>query len=174
MKRLVILTSVCLFVFFAGCKKYAKENTDLSRFPDFLVGTWESDDDRWAFTFEADGSISSMRHCFVTVPIDIQEGGAYEQGREGAHSTYVLGPCVANYDSAEHKLTVEINIDYFEVVLPVGTFEGNMRDYFEGEVFADELVYSAKWTNYAELVGAEKPDPNTLTAEKIVFRRIEQ
>lgn len=179
MKRLLVLAG-CAVLLFSGCQELGGDRRageviieGDGEFPQFLVGTWRADDVRWELTFDCNGSITSMWHHFVSVAIDVAEGGAFEQGREGAHSIYVLGLCSARYDRSKGELSVEITIDYFEVVLPVGTVEGKMTDYFTGPISEDGTRWTAEWRSYGELVGADKPDPNSIRPKRVVFSKVQ-
>ncbi len=178
MKRLTLLVGCAIFLLtLESCcnnKKDVEVITGKDRpFPDFLVGTWKAQGNKWGLIFDSDGSISLIRHPFVTVSIVPAEGGAYEQGRDGAYSIYVMGPCTARYEQSNNELNVEITIDYFEVVLPIGTVEGKMSDYFRGPISRDGTTWTAAWVSYAELVGAEKPDLNSIKPETVVFTRVQ-
>jgi hypothetical protein len=171
MKRFFWIAAILVFCF-AGCNNGNVVSVHKDKFPSFLAGEWKSDDDKWAFTFEPDGSISTFRHFFISIPIKVEEGGAYEELKENSYGIYVLGPCFAEYNSQKRILNVEINIAHFEVVLPIGTGEGSMKDTFRGIVSEDGMLWNAEWINYAEFVDAEKPDPNSITPEPLVFRHI--
>jgi len=160
-----------------GCPNNGRDteiiNEKGGNFPDFLVGTWQMQDDKWELTFDSDGKISLIKHHFVTVPIVPAKGGAYEQGRDGAYSIYTMGPCIAQYDRASRELNVVITIDYFQVVLPVGKFEGKMTDSFRGRIYNGDTTWAAAWVSYVELDGAENPDPNSIQPVKVVFTKVQ-
>jgi hypothetical protein len=176
MKRLLILTgSAALLSIFAGCQKGGKGD-DITmaankQFPKFLVGTWADNSDRWELTIDAHGNVTSMRHPFISVPVDITRGDAYEEGRDGAHSVYILGPCTARYDRQKRELDVVINIDSFEIVLPIGTAEGKMIEYLKGPVSEDGSTWMAQWVNYVEMDGVEKPDLDSISPEPVAFTK---
>ena len=178
MKQLVVLVGCAvLLTGLAGCRSAGKEvkvtTAEDNRFPQFLVGTWRAENEKWELTFSSDGSILTIRHPFVTVPISLAEGGAYEEGREGAYSVYVMGPCTARYQPDESELKVKITIDYFQVVLPVGTAEGKMVEYLTGPVSEDRTTWTAEWVNYVELVGQEKPDLDSIPRETVIFTKVQ-
>jgi hypothetical protein len=137
-----------------------------------LAGTWKAQGGKWELTFDSDGDISKIRHPFVTVEIDVTEGGAYEEGKDGAHSIYAMGPCAARYDPNKRELDVEINFDYFKVVLPIGSFEGKMIDRLTGRISEDYKSWTAGWTNFGELDDLMKPDPNSFRMVQMVFTKI--
>jgi hypothetical protein len=174
-KRLLVLLGCAFFLSVPGGCQSAEEAVvgPKGQFPDFLVGAWQSQGGKWGLTFDSDGSISTIRHPFVTVEIDMAEGGAYEEGREGAHSIYAMGHCTASYDPNKRELNVEINFDYFKVVLPVGSFEGKMTDRLTGPISEDGITWTANWINYAELVDLMKPDPNSFSPIQVVFEKLQ-
>jgi hypothetical protein len=177
MKRLLVLMG-CVFCLsgLAGCQNGGKGSDATTganeQFPKFLVGTWRDNSDRWELTINSSGSVTSMRHPFISVPVDITRGDAYEEGRDGAHSVYILGPCTARYDRQKRELDVVINIDNFEIVLPIGTAEGKMVEYLKGPVSKDGLTWMAQWVNYVEMAGVEKPDLDSISPEPVAFTKV--
>ena len=115
MNRLTLL--ICCLVFVSlptGCRSSAERpiNNDefvaalgqADPFPESLVGTWKSQTDQWQVTFGPGGSISLIRHPLVSVPIVVEQGGAYEALPEGAYGYYVLGPCETKYSAKSRNL----------------------------------------------------------------------
>ncbi len=144
-------------------------------FPDFLVGTWKSEDEgyNWQMKFEPDGKIPWVRH-FFGIDMNFDEGGTYEEGRDGAYALYVFGPRHAEYDPKTRILTVSIFLEqyHFEAPEGQGSLEGNSRDVFVGPVSADGKKWHVKWYAYTELYGSPRlPDVNNTPPIDLVFRK---
>ena len=142
-------------------------------FPDFLVGTWKANKDRWIFNFERDGSISSFTHP-AGMKIDVDEGGLMEQWRRGAVALYELGPCEAVYTPATRQLDVTIIIRRFQINFPNGQLSGNFVDYLKGQVSKDGKRWEVSWLSYATIDGSRPPDPNEIRPIPLTFTKIQK
>lgn len=180
MKQLLLLVGCAVFLsVITGCQTPDKgadviiEGGD-AVFPEYLVGVWEADKFHWGFKFEPDGSISKLIHTLGT-PINVDEGGFYEEGPEDSYGIYVLGPCEASYDRQTRQLNVKIVLDYFRMVLPFDVLEGRSEDYFKGQISEDGKTWNVKWRNYGWLEGAAPPDPNIIEAhpQPLVFTKLD-
>ena len=80
-----MVLTVCVVVFsvLCGCQEGRRvlpptSSSEDDTFPEFLVGTWRPNESRWVFTFEPDGSISTIKH-FVGMEFEVAAGGLVEQ-----------------------------------------------------------------------------------------------
>ena len=67
---IILICSFMCVMIWGGCESDKHINSVVSgdnngQLPEFLVGTWEAYGDEWQFTFEADGTISSLVHGAV-------------------------------------------------------------------------------------------------------------
>jgi hypothetical protein len=180
-KRIILITAAAFFLFlFCGCqpeKESAppgiaayKPKESGNSFPDFLVGTWKADKAEWMFSFEADGTISSLRH-FIGVDIDVSEGGAVEQLRDEVTAVYFLGPCEAVYTPATRQLDLTIILENFYVEFPTFRIVGNSKDYLKGPISQDGRQWKVNWLSYGAIEGAKQPDPNSIRPKFITFTK---
>lgn len=174
MKKTLILIAGALILFgSAGCQETNKADDAITeaenKFPAFLIGTWQADKMDWVFTFEADGSISKMKHR-NGVEFDIAEGGLTMPGRKGVELIiYALGPCEAHYDSQKHELNVTIVIDSHIIQFVDGSVESNYRDDFTGQLSQDNMTWNAAWTSTGEIVGFGS---NTAKVRDLIFTKV--
>lgn len=172
---IILIFSLCVSVL-TGCRGAGRDVVSRpdqgGHFPQFLAGTWRSEDQNWEITFDYTGNIVTIRHPFITVPVNIEEGFANEQGREGAYSIFIMGPCTAQYNRSKSELKVKIKVDYFEMVLPVGKMEGEMEDYLTGPLTEGNAVWKADWVNCVDLAGQPEPDPDLIPAEPVIFKKV--
>lgn len=182
MTKKVLVLTVCITVFsgLCGCQNASKGDRGVEvsieedrQFPKFLVGTWKADDGKWELTFDCDGSITSMRHYFVSVPIDVAEGGAYEPLSGDFYGFYALGPCQADYNPDTRELNVTIIIDYFRLELPVGVGEGTMTDRFNGPISENGRTWNVSWLNHVQFVDVDYLDPNTIAPKSLTFTKVD-
>jgi len=145
--------------------------TEASEFPESLAGTWRADAHSWELTIKADGSMSRIKHLY-DVEILASEGGAFQQGQDGATAHYLLGPCSTHYDPRTRQLTATIVLDYFRFESPIGFVDGNQTDRFSGVVSPDGTTWTVDWTSRAELTEAQPPDANDFVTHRLVFTRI--
>jgi len=171
-----------------GVARYYKKDFVKGPLPDFIVGVWKEGRPDvnlpanlcvggrpcWEFTFEPDGSIPQMRHSFITVPINVKEGGVLEGFREGAFAIDALGPCGASYDAAGRELIVEVVIDYFSIEIAADILEGSADDKIVGTISDDGKVWNAKWWSYGQLEGADEYDPNEVEPVSLTFYKEEK
>ncbi len=183
MKRILLITAVMFFLFgFCGCQprretlppgiESLKTKESSNSFPDFLVGTWKTDEAEWMFSFEPDGTISSLRH-FLGVDIDVSEGGASEQWRKEVIAVYFLGPCEAVYTPATRQLDVMIILESFYVNFPNYQIAGNTSDYLKGPISQNGKQWRVNWLSYGVIEGAKKPDPNAIKPKIITFTKVQ-
>lgn len=176
MKKIFLVWSLLsFFIFVAGCQDGRSSekvalNNDKKAFPEFLVGTWASDDSRWIFTFEPNGSISRMRH-FVGMIFEVEEGGLTEEGRDGIEATYVLGPCETDYDAETDQLTVNIAIDYYTIKFKDGNMEGHFDDTLTGPVSKDEKKWIVSWKSFGEIFEGNRIDKDNVVPRELSFTK---
>jgi len=183
MKRMIVLVVFGLIILpLVGCQGHSREEGRVNvtveggEFPAFLVGTWEADQHDWAFTFDANGNISTVVHTLWHVPIDMNKGFYFAEGiEEGTFAFFVMGDCEADYDAADRQLKVKIMMDSYEIKTSVGSLTGRSEDYFEGPVSEDGTLWQVRWRGYGYLNGATPPDINNINAnpEPLVFAKIE-
>ncbi len=156
--------------------------------PDFVVGVWKEKgvdanspgshcaEGRgcWGFTFEPDGSISRMKHSFIIVPMDVNEGGVFEDIGRGVFGIDVLGPCGASYNAAGRKLKVRVVIDYYRIESPTGVLEGSIDDVIVGTISDDGRVWNAKWWGYSQVEGTDRADPNEVEPISVTLYKEEK
>jgi hypothetical protein len=181
-KTKTVLLCVLAVTLLNGCqvnqRKAVPFESSIRSFPKIMEGIWEAkteSGERWIIKFEKDGVINKIEH-FVAGPIIISEGGVSGQGSDaGTQFVFVLGVCDKSYDSKTQKLYLEINIDYYEMVLPQGKLSGRIKDTFTGKISADGKTWETDWRNYGWLDEAQ--DPNIKEIEenpvKLVFKKID-
>jgi hypothetical protein len=168
---LLLITSIAILTLIVGCQETQKTQTQekIEKFPDFLVGKWIADPNgevKWAFIFEADGSILKFRH-FVGMDFVVAEGGLTEPWKGTAEATYGLGPCYTEYDPNSRNLSVVINIDNYIITFPDGSMEGSFHDTLSGPVGEDGSTWAATWNNITMLGGKEgKEKPREVLFQK--------
>ena len=181
MNRLFMLI-VCeiLILGLAGCHKPCEVNgvsvDSANKFPEFLVGTWKADKHDWAVVFASDGSISSVVHTLWALPISVEEGGVYLEGKEpGTFALFVIGECEASYNPTTRELSSRIILDAFEINMPNTNYKGKSEDHFVGPVSEDGKTWSVEWRGYGYLEDASPPDVNYIDAnpELLVFSKID-
>lgn len=181
MKQLLVLAG-CAFVLagLGGCQKAKKDNEvilgDGCEFPKFLVGTWKANRLDWAISFESDGSISSIVHTLWALPLSIDEGGFYVEGKmPGTYALFVLGECESDYNPTTRQLSAKINLEAYEIKMPNDIFRGKSEDYFEGPVSEDGTTWNVRWRGYGYMEDATPPDINFINAnpEPLVFSKID-
>lgn len=178
MKNMQIL--IVFFMIFSGCgppgDSPASNNitaASKSKFPDFLIGTWRSDENKWEFTFSPDGTIVRMRHYFIDVSeIQMSDGGVHEELKGESFGVYTFGPCPVDYDPRTNELDVKISVEDFYIEIPVGVLEGRMFDHFTGKVYEDDGFWIAEWYNHSQIVDTEISEPSTKPYKQLVFRKI--
>lgn len=179
MKEKVLLLTVCLTTFSGlwGCQKeqgkvlsdsVLSARAEETEFPEFLVGTWRSNESRWVLTLEPDGSISKMKH-FGGMEFDVAEGGLVEHWRDNAEAIYALGPCEAEYESQTRELTVTIVIEHYIINFSDGSLEGSFYDYLTGPISEDGLTWNASWTSRGEIIGSGS---STVGPKKLTFTKV--
>lgn len=186
MKKIVVLMVAGSLVLVGGCaKKVASrqspvvskpkvEEVKKDAFPAELVGTWQGKSENqtgWEITFKRDGTIESFIN-YWSVRINVAEGGAAEELREGSVAAYSLGPVSSEYHPNSRELNVDIVTDDFYMSLPIGEAEGAAQDVIKGTVSDDWQVWTAKWWNYSEIKGSEGIEPNKVVPQEIVFRKV--
>ena len=175
MKHLIILI-VCLVVFssFTGCQDnnvISGADVAQQKFPDFLVGTWKSDNHRWVFTFEPDGRISTMTH-YVGITFDVEKKELQETWNEDVDAFYLLGFCQAHYDCATGNLDVKVNIDNYVISFPNGELRGSFTDHLWGVVSQDELNWKVSWYSHATVEEGGSIDPNSVELRQDTFLKV--
>lgn len=161
-----------------GCESPGPKSENIKRsaavesdFPEFLVGTWESEKGRWSFTFEPDGSISHFRHG-GGMEFDVAQGGLVEQWRGGGQAVFALGPCTAEYDQINGQLKVTIIVENYLITFQNAAMEGSFHDDFSGRVFEDGAQWHAVWTSTGEVFGRSSDGPNNVTSKALVFKKV--
>lgn len=193
MKRLIILSTCILLLPAAGCRTAAHNKNALEpiaespgKFPEFLVGTWRAqyaedsveartfeDPTHWAFTFDPNGAITTVKHFFVTLPINVAEGGVHTPLKAGSYAYYALGPCQVDYKSATRELSVKIVLDHFHIELPTGAMEGTMTDWLSGPVSPDGRTWNAAWHNDSRFVVADSAKSSEIPLTQLTFKKID-
>lgn len=163
---------------FAGCQKEnVSETSQLESqtdhaFPVSLAGRWESDETKWMFVFEKDGSIPRFTH-YLGMDFEIEQGGITETGRGGLEATYVLGPCKTEYDSTTNQLKVTAVIEYYIFNFADGAIKGAFHDTFVGKVSDDGKQWNVKWRNVAIFFQQDSFDTEKMMSQDILFHRTE-
>lgn len=176
MKKVLIAVIIAIAISGCAAKKAAqvKESPKVA-FPVELAGTWVGEVinvPKWQITIKPDGTIESFRN-YWNVFFKVADGGASEEGQEGAVAAYTLGPTSVHYDPNGRKLEVSIAMDNYYISLPIGEAEGDALDVIKGVVSEDNTTWKAQWWQYGHLKGAQKADPNKVPAEEIIFKKVE-
>jgi len=182
----------CFFIlflcFYFGCEPQ-KQNTVPAQvesqaepaktsFPAFLVGTWkprDPDQCRWEFTFEKDGTISSMRN-FMGTYFKVSEGGAVEHNSDAnAEAACTLGPIEVNYVPNSRILAVKVVTDYFMLHIYDVMMEGNNVDRIFGPVSGDGKIWTAEWRSFSRLIDDPPMDFNNPSiTPAIIFYKVRE
>ena len=181
MKQLVLLAGFAvLLAGLLGCQDENKVNDVKidggNEFPEFLVGTWKADRFDWAINFESDGSISSVVHTLWALPLNLEEGGFYVEGKlPGTYAIFVIGDCKSDYNPATRQLSATINLESYEIKMPNDTYRGKSEDHFDGPVSEDGKTWNVEWRGYGYLEDATPPDVNFINEnpEPLVFSKVE-
>ena len=186
MLRRIAICGMCLASLFlaTSCNPSVQRNTAFDEsipvFPENMVGLWQAKTgtgpgQQWLIKFEKDGSIRKIDHL-IAGPLVITEGGRSGKGPdEGTGFVFVLGPCLKQFTPETGVLELEINIDYFEMILPQGTLTGRQKDTFIGEVSQDGQTWEVQWRSYGWLDEAQEPDIKDIDAnpESLTFKKID-
>ena len=172
-----VLLLIIPLLFLTSCQQQQDLQAD-SAFPKQMVGLWEANTQtgqKWGINIEPDGSINKIRHV-IAGDVDVAaEGGVYrEYEATNSYGIFVMGDCRTKYDPAANEVLVEIGIDDYEIVLPIGTIKGWSRDYFAGTVSKDGKTWQAKWRSHNWLEGAEEPNIEHIDANpiKLLFTKM--
>ena len=142
-------------------------NAQVHKFPEFLVGTWQTDKSRWRFTFEPDGRVSRLTH-YGGMEFDVETGFLTETWRGRIEANFFLGPCEAKYDHDSRQLTVKVVVENFVLDDGVNTMEGNFHDELAGVISENGQSWQVTWTGKGEIVGGgiDNRDPVELIFTK--------
>lgn len=142
----------------AGCQKPTDQPGNVSvtkdqKFPEFLMGTWQTDKSKWRFTFEPDGRISRLTH-YGGMEFDVEKGFLTENWRGSIEANFFLGPCEAKYDPESRQLSVTVVIENYVIdECGVELMEGNFHDQLTGSISEDGKNWQVTWTGKAEIAG---------------------
>lgn len=154
---IVIYIVIAAMAGLTGCQKPTGQPGNVSdtkeqKFPEFLVGTWQTDKSKWRFTFEPDGRISRLTH-YGGMEFDVEKGFLTEKLRGNIEANFFLGPCEAKYDPDSRQLTVKVVIENFVLDDGVNAVEGNFHDQLTGTISEDGKNWQVTWTGKAEIAG---------------------
>jgi hypothetical protein len=153
----------------------SKASLEQGSFPAFLVGTWKAEDSNqynWEFTFEKDGTISSLRN-FMDIYIKVSEGGTYEQAADAnVDSASTLGPVEVGFDPNSRILTVKVMTDYFMLHIYDEIAEGNSIDTIFGPVSEDGKTWTTEWRGVSRLFDGSPMDFNNPSISSVVFHKV--
>ncbi len=186
MNKVLVSFSCCFIVLaLAGCGQQNRRTSNLppsaaqkTEFPEVMVGVWEAEVSaisKWGIKFEPDGSILKIIHS-LPGPVNLSKGWIYWEGPDpGTFAYFVMGPCEAKYNPANHQLSVKIVLDEFFMRFPQGDVEGRSEDHFDGPVSDDGKTWAASWRNYSSLKGGSPPDANLIeqNPEELVFTKVD-
>jgi hypothetical protein len=184
MRRLILL--VCALMVFAGCesqsgqKPVAADANGGGKFPAYLVGTWKTPSYDWEFTFEPNGTISSIVHNLGGVRITAGQTTTAET-LGGRKAVFQPGPWDVQYSGETRELTVWIVMDHIHFEMGPGLLEGTRADTFSGKVSDDGSVWQADWFSLPDLVAhtsfgevpMKAPDEQSFV-ETLEFRKVEK
>ncbi len=158
MKRIFFFLSICAAAaafFIGGCQEQSAsgnlgENVKLTgtdEFPAALIGRWRDDVRKWEIEIAEDGSITEA----VVAPMGWVKLGPDRRNvvemREGGEGVFVAGPWYVDYDATQMTLTVEIQLESFNVEVGDTRLVGQSRDIFQGVVSPDFSTWRADWFN---------------------------
>ncbi|MGA2916139.1 MAG: hypothetical protein ABSE89_08960 [Sedimentisphaerales bacterium] len=147
-------------------------------FSAFLAGKWkakDSDDCKWEFTFEKDGTISAMRN-FMGTYVRVSQGIGYEHYASDANveAACVLGPVDVLFDPQSRVLTVKVVTDYFMFHIYSGMVEGSSVDKFSGTVSQDGSTWNAEWQDFSRMLDGPPMDFNNPLINQVVFYKVRE
>lgn len=132
-------------------------------FPQSMVGTWKNDKQGWQFVFEPDGTLSSAVISFARVEMIPGEVTTFTT-KGGGKGIFVPGKWEVTYNVANRELSVEIVIDHFYQDMGGNSIEGNLLDFFLGEITGDGEVWYAQWHSFPYYL-AHIPEPKILESD---------
>jgi hypothetical protein len=183
----------CFFIVFlclyTGCgeqkksgirKLESRSKSGKNSFPAFLVGTWKAKDSeryKWEFTFEKDGTISSMRN-FMGIYIKVSEGVGYNDQTFDigidVDEVCTLGPVEVNYDPNGSILAVKVVTDYFMLHFGDQIIEGSNIDTIAGPVSQDGLTWNAEWQSVSRMLNGPPMDFNNPSINPVIFYKVKE
>lgn len=188
MKQLSILLVCGLFALaqLSGCQSHSRDASGVApapprsrvgvivegggEFPEFLVGTWRTEGKSgWEFSFEPDGTISSVVIALGRVRIRPNQKTEV-QGRKGEPGIYEAGDCEAYYDPASRDLSVVIKMKRIYAEIAGGIIDGTCEYYIGGSVSEDGENWDADVVVLLDL-SVQLPDPNS-TKEEPTFKQV--
>lgn len=171
MKQLLVLAGCCVILsVLAGCQGMAGIAGG-SKFPEFLVGRWDSAKGYWKIVFAADGSISAVGNPITRARL-IPNETAVVKLLDGRENTFKLGDCTADYSPDTRELAVFIDVEHVRRVYgPDDYIEGSQKEVFVGTVSEDGTTYEADWTCYYAYGERPATDPNVISRH-VIFRKV--
>jgi len=191
MKKLSTVVICCLsFLTFAGCegqsspKPVAADAAGGGQFPAYLVGTWKATSYLWEFTFEPNGTISSIVYNLGGVDITAGQTRTAETVSEegGGSAIFQPGPWKVQYSPETRELTVWIVMDHIHFEMGKGLLEGTRTDMFTGKVSEDGKTWQADWFSYPDFIAHTSSEDRPMVAtteeqsflETTEFRKVEE
>ncbi|MBN2271352.1 MAG: hypothetical protein JXN61_12105 [Sedimentisphaerales bacterium] len=188
MQRSLILSACILLFLTLGCHQGPAAHTDSARcivegggpFPGFLVGVWRNGEHGWEFTFEPDGSISSI--VLSLGRIRLKQGEVAEIPMiKGGKGVFTPGDWKAYYTPSTRELTVKISIKDFRIEVADNILEGKSTDVFLGEISEDGKTWQTVWTSFPDYMAHTPENPNFEMKEEseygnqqgLVFNKVE-
>ncbi|MBN1787715.1 MAG: hypothetical protein JW806_04905 [Sedimentisphaerales bacterium] len=159
----------------AAAQVETKNDLKQDTFPEFLVGTWVGKiayQNKWQFTFDRNGRLSSLRN-FMDTYIDVSEGGSYEEPNEEVSAACMLGPVSVDYNPDGRILTVKVKTDYFMIRIQGEMAEGSSDDMITGTISEDGKTWTGQWQSRSWLVGMPEPDVNDFSVQDVEFNKKE-
>lgn len=157
-KKFLTLGLVITVLTAAGCQKeHAVSDPNMQvtligtdQFPPQLVGLWWNEEYGWAFRFDRTGRIPEIVHTFGRFTVRSGQPITYPMVDNGT-TEIVPGKWFVEYDAKNGQITIEININSFDLNILGNIVAGRSRDIFSSRVPKPEMTkWSLHWLSMAE------------------------
>lgn len=120
-------------------------------FPKDLAGRWVADRGHWEIRIEPDGGISSVVQPIGGEKVEAERINTYPLVK-GGQGVIKPGKWVADYNSVNRILTVQIVLDSFHMQVEDQIIEGSSFDTFTGKVAESGNTWEAIWESFPEYI----------------------
>ncbi len=172
--RIILIIAAAIFL--TGCNKnnnvpsgVVPQKTNL---PPELTGTWIAGEGNWKIVFAPDGKLSSIEFFFNMTAMKVDEGGGYDFYEDGKlRSYYIFGPIDINYYEPNNVLTMNIKIDQYWILRPMGEFSGSMDHTFTVKLSADKKTWNVHWECKTKI---DQFDESSIDKNDLIFTKEEK
>jgi hypothetical protein len=157
-KKFLTLGLVITVLTAAGCQKeHAVSDPNMqvtligtSQFPPQLVGLWWNEEHGWAFRFDRTGRIPEIVHTFGRFIVRSGQPITHPMVDNGT-AVIVPGKWFVEYDAKSRQITIEINLDSYDLNIGQNNISGSSRDVFSGTIpEPGQIKWSLNWLMFPE------------------------